>query len=549
MNNIFAPIYTKLALIAAIGFAFSCSSGDEPNPTANEATKYCVYKDTRKCYSTSQLNCPAGGEMSDFCPYDGSSVASSSPSVVPSSSSAIPLSSSSVKPSSNSNIIFGTFTDSRDNRSYKYVTIGEQYWMAENLNYNATGSRCYGEGGLVLGKDTIAFSDVKTLSNAEIQDNCAKYGRLYDWATAMGIDAKYNSSSYNPSAGTKYQGVCPNGWHIPNANEWQTLRNYAVDGAKLRAQSGWNEFNGTDNFGFAALPGGYGNSSSIFAYAGSYGSWWSSYEENAKSAYNRYIYYGYNDIYGQGYDKSYLFSVRCLRDNSVSITQSSSSVMLSSSSVSSSSVAPSSSSSKPSSSSSIPSSSSIVSKLIDDFQNGSNLSNLGSNIYWYVYTDIDAGAGLSSTVNNSKDDSGNYNPLSKEGDNYFVGVTGYNLRGDVKAKQPPFVGIGLDNKNKTNLPVSGCTGGFEYDYKGAKHYFRTLLSTVSDYDFHFKTIEASNTWKKVTVSLRDLEQEGWGTRVNFDASKIIIFEWHIRGDISANTGNLSIDNFTCLGNF
>ncbi|MCL2284209.1 MAG: hypothetical protein FWC26_12910 [Fibromonadales bacterium] len=92
--------------------------------------------------------------------------------------------------------------DSRDNKTYKTVVIGTQTWMAENLNYNASGSKCY--------------------DNAD--SNCVKYGRLYNWATAMYIDTTYNSSIYTASA--KHKGVCPTGWHIPSNAEWTVLTNY-----------------------------------------------------------------------------------------------------------------------------------------------------------------------------------------------------------------------------------------------------------------------------------------------------------------------------------
>jgi len=78
----------------------------------------------------------------------------------------------------------GTFTDTRDGRTYKTVKIGTQTWMAENLNYETENSCCFN------------FNS----------DFCVKYGRLYTFE-----DAKK---------------ACPAGWHIPSESEWITLRNY-----------------------------------------------------------------------------------------------------------------------------------------------------------------------------------------------------------------------------------------------------------------------------------------------------------------------------------
>jgi len=113
------------------------------------------------------------------------------------------------------------FTDPRDGKVYRTVKIGSQVWMAENLAYAAEGSKCY--------------------NNEE--SNCEKYGRLYDWDTAMKS--------------------CPAGWHLPSREEWQTLVDFAgggkIAGEKLKAKSGWNDYegksgNGTDEYSFLGYP-------------------------------------------------------------------------------------------------------------------------------------------------------------------------------------------------------------------------------------------------------------------------------------------------------
>jgi len=133
------------------------------------------------------------------------------------------------------------FTDSRDGKKYRTIEIGAQTWMAENLNFNAEGSKC--------------------LDNKE--ENCQKYGRLYDWYTAIKS--------------------CPNGWHLPSHAEWETLVNFAGGekkaGKVLKATNGWNDNgrksgNGTDIFGFSALPGGDGDSGGKVYGVGDIGHWW-----------------------------------------------------------------------------------------------------------------------------------------------------------------------------------------------------------------------------------------------------------------------------------
>ena len=158
-----------------------------------------------------------------------------------------PKSSSSVEPDP-SGTSFGIMKDSRDGREYKTIRIGNQVWMAENLKYAAAGSRCYGDD----------------------EKNCEKYGRLYNWDIALdtiseGCGVNFDKCTLKEDFYPR-QGVCPDGWHLPDAGEWDDLLEYAgnndgVDEAGFSLQSyywddDWEKQYGTDKFGFNAMPAG-----------------------------------------------------------------------------------------------------------------------------------------------------------------------------------------------------------------------------------------------------------------------------------------------------
>lgn len=113
-----------------------------------------------------------------------------------------------------------SFTDPRDGQAYKIVQIGNVTWFAENLNYEVDGSACP-EGD---------------------NRNCEKYGRLYTWEAA--------------------QNVCPEGWVLPDSLDFAKLVEQtggeSQAGDALKATDGWfKKGNGSDAFGFKALPAGY----------------------------------------------------------------------------------------------------------------------------------------------------------------------------------------------------------------------------------------------------------------------------------------------------
>ncbi|MDR2973007.1 MAG: fibrobacter succinogenes major paralogous domain-containing protein [Bacteroidales bacterium] len=217
--------------------------------------------------------------------------------------------------------VTGTFTDPRDGQVYRTVKIGNLTWMAENLNFEAKGSVCYGEDGQVAVRDEetreLSFS---TLSNVEIQANCAKYGRLYDWATVMGLPSICDSSFCVSQIQTPHhQGICPVGWHVPNATEWEALVNHAGGSStarnRLRSREGWHSdcHLGTDDYAFSALPGGYRISRyDPYDHAGDDGGWWSATEASTRSAWHRIILCR-NDVVKRTHGKESMFSLRCVR--------------------------------------------------------------------------------------------------------------------------------------------------------------------------------------------------------------------------------------------
>ena len=220
----------------------------------------------------------------------------SSGSVGSSSSISVQSSTSTLLSSSSATIIFGTMSDGT--QSYNTVVIGSQTWMAENLNTTpASGSSwCY---------DNLAL-------------NCATWGRLYDWSTAMNVDASYNTTLLGDSI--NHQGICPTGWHMPRNSEWATLEAYAggalTAGIKLKTTSGWDINTGTDAYGFSALSSGdYIASISGFDDFGVSAFWWSANENTPARA----GYFGVSGTDGRTDSGSFGpknngFSVRCVQN-------------------------------------------------------------------------------------------------------------------------------------------------------------------------------------------------------------------------------------------
>lgn len=169
--------------------------------------------------------------------------------------------------------------DFRDNKTYKVVKIGKQFWMAENLNFRRfNGSECYNRS----------------------DRNCEVFGRLYDWETAV------NS--------------CPRGWHLPSIEEWTTMIDHLGGETeaykKIISISSWqhNDLSITNKTEFSGLPGGYGVHSSNFREIGESAYWWTSTAPNVTQGKSISFQKNQNRLNNVNFSKSYLLNCRCVKD-------------------------------------------------------------------------------------------------------------------------------------------------------------------------------------------------------------------------------------------
>ena len=192
-----------------------------------------------------------------------------------------------------------TFTDTRDGKTYRMVAIGEQIWMAENLNYPIGAHYCY----------------------QDLESNCNRYGRLYSWETA--------------------QYACPEGWRLPALDDWLALvetvkikdrHNEAerlqkargpahvfhnIAGTVLKSETGWIDYKtlpmGTDDFGFAALAAGTRDKNGSMSGAGRRAHWWTTNEHDRKTGKLMQMNHDNQDFVEGHASKTEGLSVRCIR--------------------------------------------------------------------------------------------------------------------------------------------------------------------------------------------------------------------------------------------
>lgn len=249
--------------------------------------------------SSSEDSSSSDKKSSSSSEKSSSSSAKSSSSSDKSSSSSVKSSSSSAKSSSSSlgipfeiydcsehkcvttiylnpNIEYGEFLDTRDDQVYRTVKIGEQTWMAQNLNYKMEGSRC-------LRQDKSSSDSL-----------CFVYGRLYTWNAA--------------------NNACPIGWRLPSDEEdYKELSDYVKEhnhgmaiGTSLKAGK-------NDIWGFSGMFSGYRTriGAETFDHEGYY---WTNEEKDSQYAFGRLLdidedYFGWITA-----DKEDWLAVRCIKD-------------------------------------------------------------------------------------------------------------------------------------------------------------------------------------------------------------------------------------------
>ena len=177
-------------------------------------------------------------------------------------------------------------TDPRDGKKYKIVKIGNQVWMAENINYKP--------------KDGWVF--IKSFCYDNNEENCEKYGRYY----AREVIVK----------------ICPVGWHLPTNAEFEELL-YTVGGKKtagkvLKSKEGWHkdffvDKNGTDKFGFSVLPSGYRMAGGSSWSEGTCAYFWSATEQSYAKAF-ALVLCEEESVNQSILEKKNGYSVRCIKD-------------------------------------------------------------------------------------------------------------------------------------------------------------------------------------------------------------------------------------------
>lgn len=202
------------------------------------------------------------------------------------------------------------FVTDIDGNEYRIVRLGTQKWMGENLRVTR-----FNDGTPI--KNITDQTEWDNSEQGEVAGYCyydndpanaAKYGALYNWyAVAPG-------------------NICPEGWHVPDVDDFKTLISFLGEnaGTKIKSVDGWYdvdgetkpEYQGTDEYGFSAIPCGNRRYQEGYQRKDMYGEWWTSdlHEQYTTSAYIYFVYAKYNDIRSLYHLKETGHAIRCVKD-------------------------------------------------------------------------------------------------------------------------------------------------------------------------------------------------------------------------------------------
>ena len=207
-----------------------------------------------------------------------------------------------------------------DGNVYNTVQVGSQCWMKQNLKTTK-----YRNGTAITypGSNNTNWQNNTTGAYAWYNNDIANkttYGALYNWYAV-----------------TNTNNLCPTGWHVPTDAQWTALTDYVSSQSSYRcnttatyiakalaAKTNWstssntcavgNNLNANNATNFTALPGGYRNADGSFNNVSSNGNWWSSSQGGASYAWSRRLTYNLAQVNYDYNNRSYGFSVRCLKD-------------------------------------------------------------------------------------------------------------------------------------------------------------------------------------------------------------------------------------------
>ena len=224
---------------------------------------------------------------------------------------------------SNSLIVFsqtaGSGLTDVDGNIYNSVTIGTQEWMKENLNVSK-----YSDGTPIPQvADPTQWANLTTGAWCYYDNdptNGTKYGKLYNWFAVAGI--------HDADPNTPNKKLAPTGYNVPSHTEWTTLTDYldgrTIAGGKMKEMGTehWNTPNtdATNSSGFTGLPGGSRYHLGGFEHIDNFSLWWTSSDVDTAFAWYWYLRYNNGSVDIGTTHREAGFSVRCLKDSSLSNT-------------------------------------------------------------------------------------------------------------------------------------------------------------------------------------------------------------------------------------